>query len=417
MPLIVHCLDLTPGMRLSEAFIFKGRTMLPGGKVLTADDVSILGRKYPQSVMKVGDPVLDSLVEFDDDSKDREVAHTARTKIIAAVSDVHTRLAAQTAQGGIDFTKARAAVADVLEFLAANPVSAALVDRNIETGGPLAEHTGTAFYLTMVLGSAVRDYISRERQRQTLTGKLPGDIAMNLLPLGLGAMFMDVGMTPLLHVFEEGYALTPADRKAIFEHPRAGAEMLPESMPTGVKLIARTHHENFDGSGYPGALAGPTLHVFTRIVRIADAFAAATGRRAFRGAKSPARAIWEMSTGPYRRNYDPVLMRVFASLIQPFPIGAKVKLADGRVGVVVRYNKREPFRPSVIVGFAADGSRLMPAQVQKLSSEELGPQSPTRIVAYDGEDLSYLHEQAGIPAAPSVVTTAAFENVVEAAYP
>ncbi|HEX8914752.1 MAG TPA: HD domain-containing phosphohydrolase, partial [Humisphaera sp.] len=310
MPLIVPCQDLTAGMRLAEAFVWKGRTMIPGGKVLTPDDLDVLRRRYPQVVLKVGDPLLDSLVEFEDDSRDREVACTARAKIVATVTEVHQRLSAQSAHGGIDHAKARSVVADVMEFLAANPVSAALLDRNLDAASPLAEHAGTAFYLSMVLGAAVRDYVCRERQRQTQARHLSGDIAMNLLPLGLGAMFMDLGMQPISHVFADGYELTDDDRRAIRDHPRAGADLLPDNLPTGVKMVVRTHHENFDGTGYPGGTAGPALHVFTRIVRIADAFAAATGRRAFRGAKSPARAIWEMSAGPVRRFYDPVLVKV-----------------------------------------------------------------------------------------------------------
>ena len=39
MPVLVGCADLRPGMRLAEAFLFRGRTMLPGAKVLTTEDI------------------------------------------------------------------------------------------------------------------------------------------------------------------------------------------------------------------------------------------------------------------------------------------------------------------------------------------------------------------------------------------
>ena len=423
MPLIVPCQDLTAGLRLAEAFAWRGRVMLPGGKLLSADDVDVLRRKYPGVVLKVGDPVLDSLVEFEDDARDREAAATSRARVAAAVADVQQRLAGQSAHAGIDYAKSRAVVSDVMEFLSANPVSAAILDRNLDAAGPLAEHTGATFYLAMVLGSAVRDYVARERQRQTSAKDLSPAIAMNLLPLGLGAMFMDVGMMPLAHVFADGYALTDADRKLIRAHPQAGADLLPDSLPTGVKMVVRTHHENFDGSGYPAAMAGPSLHVFTRIARICDAFAAATGRRAFRGAKSPARAVWEMTAGPYRRCYDPVLMKVFSTLIQPFPIGARVQLADGRGAVVVRYNRRDPFRPTVVTAFAAGGDRL--AQPEVLTPEDLAADRPTRLAAYAGEDLAFLHEGPAAAAATAgagadelpPVDSKAFATLLEAAYP
>ena len=78
-----------------------------------------------------------------------------------------------------------------------------------------------------------------------------------------------------------------------------------------------------DGSGYPDGLGGDQLHVFTRIVRIADAFDAATSTSVYKEAKSPVRVLWEISTGPYARFYDPALVRTLTKLVQPFPIGAR----------------------------------------------------------------------------------------------
>lgn len=402
--------------------MLRGRVMLPGGKVLVDEDVDILRRKYPDAILKIGDPILDSLVEFEDDSRDREVATTARSRITTAVADVHQRLATQSSHGGIDYNKARSVVSDVMEFLAQNPVSSALLDRNMDSGSPLAEHAGTTFYLAMVLGSAVRDYVARERQRQTSASRLSGSIAMDLLPLGLGAMFLDIGMMPLSHIFADGYKLTEEDRKLIRNHPLVGADLLPEYLPTGVKMIVRTHHENYDGSGYPNAMAGPTLHVFTRIARICDAFAAATATRAYRGRKSPARAIWEMSVGPFQKFYDPVLMKVFSSLIQPFPIGAKIKLADDSAAVVVRYNRKDPFKPMMVLAFAEDGTRLPKEALRPMQPEELTPDAPTRIAMYAGEDLEYLHEQPmPLPIAPEEPKGKSppltIDSVLEAAYP
>ena len=53
MPLLFNCPDLQPGMRLAEAFMFRGRVMIPGGKVLTDNDVDVLRRKYPEASFRV----------------------------------------------------------------------------------------------------------------------------------------------------------------------------------------------------------------------------------------------------------------------------------------------------------------------------------------------------------------------------
>lgn len=414
MPLLVAAQDLQPSMRLAEAFLWRGRMMLPGGKRLDEADVRVVREKFPNICLRIADPVLDGLTEFEDDRHERQVADTVRQKISGCMHEVQERIANHAALTSLNFAQTTRAAHDIIEYLKANPVSAALLDRSTHADNPLAEHTGTTFYLTMVLGAAVRDYVGQERRRQTRASSLSADVAMNLLPLGLGAMFMDIGMFPLQHVYAPGYVLTDADRAAIRDHCRAGAEMLPDNLPTGVKMVVRTHHENYDGTGYPAGTPGEKLHVFTRIVRICDAYAAATSQRATRGAKTTPRAIWEMSSGPFRRCYDPSLIRVFASLIQPFPVGARLKLSDGRGAVVVRYNRVNPFRPRVIVAFDEKGERLGEGKLK--GPLELGDGNDLRVASYAGEDLSYLYAEGDPPDLP-YREPGQFATLLEAAYP
>ena len=105
MPLLVSCPDLQVGMRLAEPFVFRGRTMLPGGKILGSDDVDILSRKYPDITLKIGDPILDSLVEFEDDTADREVASTVTQQIQSTMTDVQKKFAQHTDLSGVDFNR------------------------------------------------------------------------------------------------------------------------------------------------------------------------------------------------------------------------------------------------------------------------------------------------------------------------
>jgi hypothetical protein len=259
----------------------------------------------------------------------------------------------------------------------------------------------------------VKDYVVKERQRQTAASNLSSALAMDLTPLGLGAMLMDIGMTPLQHLFKAGYVLTDDDRKALLEHPRVGADMLPDSMPAAAKMIVRWHHENFDGSGYPDKKPGESLHVFVRIARICDAFDAATSEKFYKQAKSPVRALWEMTFGPYRKFYDPVLMKVFASIIQPFPIGAKLKLADGRTAVVVKYNRKTPFQPTVVIAFDADGNRIPADQLQP--PVNVGEGNDLRLESYGAEDLRYVQEMGTTEATPA--KGGKFGNLLEAVLP
>ena len=79
------------------------------------------------------------------------------------------------------------------------------------------------------------------------------------------------------------------------------------------------------------------------------------------------------------------MMTVFRRIIQPFPIGAKLRLTDGRYAVVVRHNRDDPLDPTVIVAFDANGKRL-----GQMESPAPLNQSGLTVKSFEGEDLSYL---------------------------
>ncbi|MFQ5589648.1 MAG: HD-GYP domain-containing protein [Phycisphaerae bacterium] len=385
-------------MTLSEALVVNGRVMLQAGKALSTTDIGALQRRFGDLRMRVGDPILDDAVEFEDDSYERSVADEARRMVAESIFRINRQFVERASRGGGErFCVGSAGVdalhsslEELMRFLKDHPTSAALITRCLDTRSYLAMHTGNTFYLSMLLGFKVLDYVCEERNRQTRARSLPSNTARDLTPLGLGTVAMDLGMLPLQHLFESDQPLSAADRRAIRDHPCAGAAMLPDSFSSVARTIVRTHHENYDGSGYPQGLEADKLHVFTRIVRIADAFDAATSDCVYKGAKSPIRVLWEMLAGPYRHCYDPKLMATFARLIQPFPVGAKLRLEDGRYAVVVRYNRRNPFKPTIVIAFDA---RNRPLPSQSLQEPlDLADHPYLRVMSFGDEDLSFVYK-------------------------
>jgi len=353
----------------------------------------------------VEDPVLDELVTFHDDRRDREIAHTAQSQLVNLLSDVQKNLSARMSIRSRDCVGIEQAVHGVLAYLEANPVMAMHLIRQQPDEEYLVSHAAQVFYLSLVTGNAVRSRVVQARQGNVTAGNI------NLGPLALAALFMDLAMWPLKAMYTQTEPLTEEQLRQIRCHPLTSAEMLPADTPDVVKLLIETHHENYDGTGYPFGLSGDQTHVFARILRIADAYAAATATQTYKEACSPVSALWQMTWGMFAQFYDPILMKIFVSLMHPYPIGAKLRLSSGQYGVVVRFGQVSPFLPEVVVAFDEQGRRLPSSLL--LGPLRLDETQDLRIVSFMGEDLSQLYhgDTKLTPVTPGEFTTL-YESVV-----
>jgi len=107
--------------------------------------------------------------------------------------------------------------------------------------------------------------------------------------------------------------LTPEEFEIMKGHARIGFELLKDSVSETMLVgaeIALTHHEKFDGSGYPQALAGEAIPIFGRIVAVADVFDALTSSRPYKPAwpLEAARQLLEEGSG---RHFDPACVAAF----------------------------------------------------------------------------------------------------------
>jgi HD-GYP domain-containing protein (c-di-GMP phosphodiesterase class II) len=297
-------------------------------------------------------------------------------------------------------------VEGVLSFLQENPVTAAALLESKSDENYLVAHSAHVFYLSIVMGTAVRARVAFARRTQLARQDVRQIVDLNLTPLGLAALYMDGGMWPLQFLYDQPEPLTEEECELVRQHPIASAGMLPSDAPEATRVAVTTHHENFDGSGYPHGLKGNELHLFSRILRISDAYSAATANTVYREACSPVRALWEMTMGPFAQFFDPVILKIFAGLIHPFPIGAKVRLNCGRHGVVVRYGEVRPFHPEVIITFDENGVRLPQNKLE--GPIKLHERTDLTIVSFAGEDLRDIYtdeDPEAFTLAPSEFTT------------
>ncbi|HKI55893.1 MAG TPA: HD domain-containing phosphohydrolase [Trueperaceae bacterium] len=111
--------------------------------------------------------------------------------------------------------------------------------------------------------------------------------------------------------------LSDAEYEVVKQHTRAGAELLSGGRSPLVKLaetIALTHHERWDGGGYPQGLAGDAIPLESRLLAVADTFDALTHDRIHRKAVSPERAVQEI-TANSGTQFDPRVVDAFLVLV------------------------------------------------------------------------------------------------------
>ncbi len=128
----------------------------------------------------------------------------------------------------------------------------------------------------------------------------------------LAAMLHDVGKLAIPEsVLSKPGPLTPDEFQTVRSHPRIGADIVASiPFPFPVAPLILSHHERWDGSGYPGGLAGDAIPLIARIIAVADAYSAMTTTRPYRRALTRGAAL-ERLTLAAGTQLEPRLVDVF----------------------------------------------------------------------------------------------------------
>ena len=130
----------------------------------------------------------------------------------------------------------------------------------------------------------------------------------------LSAPMHDIGKigTPDYILRKEG-ALSPEEWEIVKKHPLQGAEIIgnhQSALLQTARIVALTHHEKFDGTGYPYGIQGYDIPLMGRIVAIADVFDALTSKRPYKEAWSVDQAIAYL-VEQKGKHFDPELVDAF----------------------------------------------------------------------------------------------------------
>lgn len=212
------------------------------------------------------------------------------------------------------------------------------VDNNMEIGPVLSEIKSavgllpgkpeSAIGVLRKCGNMLDDCLSYQDRHHQRTAWFTIQIARSLgyppdelIIVEAAALLHDLGKLWLDEkILMKIFPLTDQEKKGIIQHTIQGCNFLIQATKIPEILQgAFSHHEHYDGQGYPTGLAGKNIPLIARIIAVADAYEAMTTARPYRSRRTKDESIQELKncTGS---QFDPEIVEYFTDLLRKLPI-------------------------------------------------------------------------------------------------
>jgi len=171
----------------------------------------------------------------------------------------------------------------------------------------------------------------------------------DLRTLAMGMLLLDVGKLKIsTDILSKPGPLTRAEFAVVKKHVEFGVKMLRKTpgINEATLEMVQTHHERFDGSGYPLGLKGKQIPAFGLIAGIIDTYSAMTSKTPYREAIAPYKVLQEL----YKwrtKYYKAELVEQFLQCLGVYPTGSLVEMTSGEVGIVIAQNLRNRLNPTI----------------------------------------------------------------------
>jgi putative nucleotidyltransferase with HDIG domain len=185
---------------------------------------------------------------------------------------------------------------------------------------------------------------------------------------GIGGLLHDLGKaTSPQHMLNKPGKLTPEEFSEIKLHTTDGYRILLDGngFTEVITDICLHHHEKMDGSGYPEGLSSDQISLFAKMSAVCDVYDAITSNRPYKSAWDPAEAISNMAE--WKGHFDPVVFQAFVKRIGIYPIGSLIRLASGKLGVVIEQNDKTLLKPKVRAFFSTKSQAYIKPEVIDLA--------------------------------------------------
>ncbi|MDH3588501.1 MAG: HD-GYP domain-containing protein, partial [Gammaproteobacteria bacterium] len=169
--------------------------------------------------------------------------------------------------------------------------------------------------------------------------------------LATGSLLLDLGKMEVPdELLTRNGPLEVDEMQLVRQHVEYGVKMLEGSGGFDARIIemVRTHHERFNGTGYPSGLKGTQIPALGKIAGILDTFVAMTSQRPHADAMASydvMRHLHELADVEFQSE----LVEQFVQAVGMFPTGSLVELSTGEVAIVTAQNRIRRLRPKVMV--------------------------------------------------------------------
>lgn len=167
--------------------------------------------------------------------------------------------------------------------------------------------------------------------------------------VGIAGLLHDVGKIKIPNeILNKPSRLTDEEFQVMKQHARFGYEMLKEKngFDQSILMGVLQHHEKLNGGGYPNGLKESDIHLYAKIIAVADIFDSLVTKRSYKKGFSKREAI-EMIMA-MTSELDIFVMQSFLDSVILYPVDSIVSLSNGEKAKVVKNNPGFMLRPNVV---------------------------------------------------------------------
>lgn len=182
-----------------------------------------------------------------------------------------------------------------------------------------------------------------------ILGKWIGLPEPEINDLILTGLLHDIGKTQIpLEILNKPAKLTQKEMELMKNHTVKGYQLLMQAGNITENILCGIlqHHEKLDGSGYPLKKKDKKIHIFAKIIAVADIYDAMTSDRVYHKKRTPFEVVEEIQQETFGK-LDPMICLTFLNNVRDHFIGTKVILNTGEEAEVIYLGKYLATRPTV----------------------------------------------------------------------